>query len=528
MNRRSLSVLASAALVAGALFAAPAMAQTPAKTLRIVAHADLKILDPTFTTAYISRNFGYMVYDTLFAQDANGSPKPQMVDKYSSSKDGLQWSFTLRPGLKFSDGSAVTAADAVASLQRWGARDSIGRAMGAAGAEWTAVDARTFALSLKEPFGMVLDGLAKPSGYPMLVLPERLAKLPATSPMSEVLGSGPFIFKRDEWVPGNKAVFVKNPHYVARTEPASGLAGSKKSSFDRVEWLYLPDSNSAVAALKKGEVDMIEQLPPDYITPLRSDANIKIRAAGAWQGFIVMNQLHPPFNNMKARQALAHAVSQDRFTAAMGYPLDMRVTYCATYFICGGPNETSAGAEPFRKPDLAKAKQLLAESGYKGEKVVVLVPTDVTYLNAEALMTVQTLKSMGVNVDAQSSDWASIGARRAKRDAPEAGGWNVYVTVAGEFDVNSPVTNAYLAPSCGSSMPGWPCDKELDELRTAWLKETVPAKRKERLDAFQTRAYQAIPYVNAGQYSAAIAARTSLKGLDKMWAGMPTVWMLDK
>ena len=519
---RRLTVLALSASCAWS-----AAAQPP-KTLKLVPHADVKILDPTFTTAYVSRNFGYMVYDTLFALDAAGRPQPQMVDAHKRSADGKTWAFSLRQGLKFSDGSAVTAADAVASLQRWGARDSIGRAMGAAGAEWTAVDARTFALSLKEPFGMVLDGLAKPSGYPMLVLPERLAKLPATSPMSEVLGSGPFIFKRDEWVPGNKAVFVKNPHYVARTEPASGLAGSKKSSFDRVEWLYLPDSNSAVAALKKGEVDMIEQLPPDYITPLRSDANIKIRAAGAWQGFIVMNQLHPPFNNMKARQALAHAVSQDRFTAAMGYPLDMRVTYCATYFICGGPNETSAGAEPFRKPDLAKAKQLLAESGYKGEKVVVLVPTDVTYLNAEALMTVQTLKSMGVNVDAQSSDWASIGARRAKRDAPEAGGWNVYVTVAGEFDVNSPVTNAYLAPSCGSSMPGWPCDKELDELRTAWLKETVPAKRKERLDAFQTRAYQAIPYVNAGQYSAAIAARTSLKGLDKMWAGMPTVWMLDK
>ncbi|MBC7436648.1 MAG: ABC transporter substrate-binding protein [Bdellovibrionales bacterium] len=529
MKPRSLSLLACAALVAGALSgAALAQAPAPAKTLRIVAHADLKILDPTFTTAYISRNFGYMVYDTLFAQDASGQPKPQMVEKYTSSKDGLQWSFTLRPGLKFSDGSAVTAADAVASLQRWGARDSIGRAMGAAGADWKALDARNFTLSLKEPFGMVLDGLAKPSGYPMLVLPERLAKLPATSPMTEVLGSGPYIFKRDEWVPGNKAVFVRNPHYVARTEPASGLAGSKKSAFDRVEWLYLPDSNSAVAALKKGEVDIIEQVPPDYITPLRTDPNIKIRAAGAWQGFLVMNQLHPPFNNIKARQALAHAVSQERFTTAMGYPLDMRVTYCATYFICGSSNETSAGAEPYRKPDLARAKQLLAESGYKGEKVVVLVPTDVSYLNAEALMTVQTLKSMGVNVDAQNMDWASIGARRAKRDAPEAGGWNMYVTVAGEFDVNSPITNAYLAPSCGNSMPGWPCDKELDELRTAWLKETVPAKRKERLDAFQVRAYQAVPYVNAGQYSAAIAARASVKGLDKMWAGMPTVWMLDK
>jgi peptide/nickel transport system substrate-binding protein len=527
MKRRSLAALASAMLIAGAGFGvAPVLAQT--KTLKVVAHADLKILDPSFTTAYISRNFGYMVYDTLFAQDSRGQPKPQMVEKYTASKDGLQWSFTLRPGLKFSDGSPVTSADAVASLQRWGGRDSIGRAMGTAGAEWKAVDARNFTLTLKEPFGLVLDGLAKPSGFPPVIMPERLAKMPATSPLPEVLGSGPFMFKRDEWVPGNKAVFVKNPHYVARSEAPDGLSGSKKPKFDRVEWLYLPDANSATAALKKGEVDLIEQVPPDYITPLRTDKNIKVGAAGSWQGFLVMNQLHPPFNNPKARQAVLHAVSQERFTAAMGYPLDMRVTYCATYFICGSPNETSAGAEPFRKPDLAKARQLLAESGYKGEKVVVLVPSDVTYLNAEALMTVQTLRSIGMNVDAQNMDWASIGARRAKKEAPEAGGWNVYVTVAGEFDVNSPITNAYLSPSCGNSLPGWPCDKKLDELRTAWLRETVPAKRKELLDAFQARAYEAVPYVSLGQYSPAFAARASLKGVDKMWAGMPTVWMLDK
>lgn len=221
-------------------------------------------------------------------------------------------------------------------------------------------------------------------------------------------------------------------------------------------------------------------------------------------------------------------MNQERFTAAMGYPLDMRVTYCASYFICGGPNETDAGAEPFRKPDIAKAKQLLAEAGYKGEKVVLLVPSDVTYLNAEALMAAQTMRSIGMNVDMQNMDWASIGARRAKRDAPEAGGWNMYVTVAGEFDVNSPITNAYLSPACGNGLPGWPCDKQLDELRTAWIRETVPAKRKELLDAFQKRAYEAVPYVSAGQYSAAFAARANLKGVDKLWAGMPTVWMLDK
>ena len=525
MNRPSLAVVA-ASLASLLLVAAPdASAQT--KTLRFVPHADVKILDPSFTTAYITRNFGYMVYDTLFAQDAKGVPKPQMVDKYTTSKDGKSWSFTLRPGLKFHDGSAVTAADCVASLQRWGARDSIGRAMGTAGAEWKTVDANTFTLTLKEPFGLVLDALAKPSGFPPIVMPERMAKMPTTAPLTEVMGSGPFLFKRDEWVPGNKVVFVRNPNYVGRAEPPSGLSGNKKPHFDRVEWLYLPDSNSSTAALKNGEVDMIEQVPPDYIAPLRSDPNIRLGSGGAYQGFIVMNQTFPPFDNAKVRQAVLHAVNQEKFTAGMGYPLDMRLTYCSTWFICGSPNQTDAGAEPYRKPDLALSKQLLAEGGYKGEKIVVLLPTDITYLNAAALVTIQTLKSIGMNVDAQSSDWASITSRRAKKDAPEAGGWNVYVTVAGEFDVNSPVTNAYLSAACGNALPGWPCDKPLDELRTAWIRETAPAKRKELLDSFQKRAFEAVPYAYFGQYSPAFAARKSLKNLDQFW-GIPNLWALDK
>ena len=190
--RRSLVLLCSLLL---GVMATPAAAQT--KTLRFVAHADVKILDPSFTTAYITRNFGYMVYDTLFGQDAQGVPRPQMVDKYTTSKDGKLWTFTLRTGLKFSDGSPVTAADAVASIQRWSTRDSFGPPLRAAGAEWSVLDARTFRLQLKEPFGMVLDALAKPSGFPVMVMPERLARLPTTAPINEVIGSGPFLFKRD-------------------------------------------------------------------------------------------------------------------------------------------------------------------------------------------------------------------------------------------------------------------------------------------------------------------------------------------
>lgn len=524
---RTLLCLAAAAATWLAAPLAHAQA-TPPKTLRMVAQADLKILDPTFTTAYITRNFGYMVYDTLFGMDSKGVPQPQMVDKYEKSADGLNWTFTLRPGLKFSDGTPVTTADVLASIARWASRDNTGRLMTQAGAGWAATDAQTFTLTLKQPFGLVLEALARPSSYPLMVLPERLARMPTASPLTEVLGSGPYMFKRDEWVPSNKVVFVKNPYYVPRSEPADGLAGGKKASFDRMEWLYLPDANSAVAALKNGEVDYIEQLPPDYIVPLRAEPDIKVGTASTYQGLIVMNQLHPPFDNPKIRHAFLEAVSQEKFMAGMGYPADMTMKYCPSVFVCGGSVFSSAGGEAYRTPDLTKARKDLADAGYKGEKVVILVPSDVTYLNAEALMAAQTMRSIGMNVDMQTSDWASIGARRAKRDAPDAGGWNVYATVAGRFDVESPVSHASLSAACGNNTPGWYCDQKLDELRAAWVKETNPAKRQEILNQFQLRAYEVAPTISTGQYSTAYAVRKTIKGTEKFWGGLPLVWMLDK
>jgi peptide/nickel transport system substrate-binding protein len=205
----------------------------------------------------------------------------------------------------------------------------------------------------------------------------------------------------------------------------------------------------------------------------------------------------------------------------------MRMRYCATYFICGSPNDTDAGAEPYRTADLAKAKQMLAESGYKGEKVVLLVTSDVTYLNALALVTLQTMRTIGLNVEGVNMDWSSIGARRAKKDLPESGGWSAYATTAAEYAINSPIVSTYLSAPCGNTLPGWPCDKTLDELRVRWLSETVPAKRKQALDAFQVRAFATVPYINLGQFTQAAAARKELKGTDK-WSGIPTLWVLDK
>ncbi|CAP40614.1 ABC transporter substrate-binding protein [Bordetella petrii] len=525
-KNRLLTAFAATALAAACVIA-PAAAQAEGKTLRIVPHADLKVLDPTFTTAYITRNFGYMVYDTLFAMDAKGEPQPQMVDSYKASEDKKTWTFVLRDGLKFSDGQPVKAADCVASLQRWTARDNIGRALTAAGGKWQAVDDKTFTLTLERPFGLVLDGLAKVSSYPAFILPERLAKMPADRPLTEVVGSGPYLFKRDEWLPGSKVVFVRNPDYVARSEAPSGLAGSKRSHVDRVEWVVLPDSNSAVAALKNKEVDMIEQTPPDYIEPLRAEAGIKVGVIEQNQAYMVLNQALPPFNNIKARQAVAHMIDQAKFVAAMGYPPDLRRDYCATFFICGSTNDTDAGSKPYAKPDLAAAKQALGESGYKGEKIVVMLPTTPTYLNSATLVAVQALQELGMNLDIQSMDWASMTARRSKKSPLDQGGWNVFLSSASEFNVNSPLNNTYLAATCGNTLPGWPCDKELDELRVQWIAAVDPAERKQLLDRFQERAYQAFPNIPVGQFSRTYSADKSLKNLDLAWS-VPNVWVLDK
>src|SRR5437867_9489830 len=265
---------AAAAVVAAA---APfARAQKSGGMLRFVPHADLKILDPIWTTAYITRSHGYLVYDTLFATDANLKIQPQMVEKHTASPNKMKWTFTLRDGLKFHDGQPVTAEDCVASIKRWGARDTVGRLMMAALSKMTPVDKKTFTIDLETPFGLVLDALGKPSASPSFIMPARVAATDPNEQVKEVVGSGPFKFVKDEWQPGNRVVYVKNADYVPRNEKPSGAAGGKRALVDRVEWRYIPDQATAGAALEAGEVDYWENVPLDFAPRLEKNPDLRV------------------------------------------------------------------------------------------------------------------------------------------------------------------------------------------------------------------------------------------------------------
>jgi peptide/nickel transport system substrate-binding protein len=505
---------AALAVLGSALaFAAPDAAAQQ-KVLKVVPHADLKNIDPIWTTAYITRNHAYLVYDTLFALDDKLQVQPQMVDKWTVSPDKLTYTFTLRDGLKWHDGAPVTAEDCVASLQRWGKRDSMGQKLMDFTAKLEAVDAKTLRLVLKEPYGLVLESLGKISSNVPFMMPKRIAETDPFKQITETIGSGPFKFVKEEWVPGSKVVYVKNADYKPRSEPASGAAGGKIAKVDRVEWLYIPDPNTAMNALINGEVDYYENPPPDLVPLLEKAPKVKVEQLDPLgnQGMLRFNHLHPPFNNVKARQAVLWAMKQeDYMRAAVGNPKYYKP--CYSYYACGTPNATEAGAEPIMKPNLEKAKQLLKESGYDGRKVVILQMTDIPVTNAASLVTANMMRQIGFNVELQAMDWSTVTSRRAIKEPPEKGGWNIFHTWWIGGDILNPITAAGLAAACEKSWFGWPCDAEMEKMRNAFATETDPAKQKELARQIQVKAFEIVTHGNFGTWYNPVAYRDNVKGM---------------
>src|SRR5262245_27341167 len=293
---------------AAGMLAAPALAQSAAaRRLRFVPFVDLAVLDPITTTTYASRNHAYMVFDTLYGTDLAGQAQPQMAEGHSVEDDGRRVRIRLREGLKFHDGAPVRAADCVASIKRWGARDGLGQTVLAVTEELAAEDDRTIRFRLARPFPLLFFALGKMTPPVCFMMPERLA---ATDPMraiTEAVGSGPFRFVAEERVPGSRNVYVRNENYVPRADgPIEGSAGPKRVYFDRVEWMTVPDAGTAAAALQAGEIDWVENVAWDLLPILsrRADLRIWVQDPSGTMPIMRFNHLHPPFNDARVRRAL--------------------------------------------------------------------------------------------------------------------------------------------------------------------------------------------------------------------------------
>ncbi|MBP1180845.1 ABC transporter substrate-binding protein [Methylobacterium sp. PvR107] len=521
LNRRSFVALTGAAL------AAPALAQgTASRTLKFIPQADLTVLDPIWTTAYVTRNHGLAVFDTLYGTDAGYAAQPQMVAGHTVENDGTLWRLTLRPGLTFHDGSPVLARDCVASIARWGKRDAMGQTLMAYTDELSAPDDRTIQFRLKKPFALLPDALGKVGSSICAIMPERLAKTDPFTQVTEMVGSGPFRFKADERVVGARVVYERFAGYVPREggEP-QWTSGPKRVFVDRVEWTVIPDQATAASAMQTGEMDWWEQPPADLV-PTLGTLTTRITDPTGLIGCLRMNELQPPFDNPAIRQVLLKVVDQTDFMQAVT-GTDPKLIHVPTGFFCPGlPMASDVGLGALTgKRDYEAAKKALAAAGYKGEKVVLMGASDFPSLKALADVAADMLTRAGFNVDYQVMDWGSVVQRRAKKDPVAQGGWSAFCTFWAGLDQANPAVSAFLRGTGQSAAIGWPTSAAIEALRDRWLDAPDTAARKKLADELQQQAFTDLPYLPLGQYFNQTSFKPSLTGvLD----GVPVFWNVKK
>jgi peptide/nickel transport system substrate-binding protein len=504
-------------------------APTRARTLRAVMHGDLASFDPIWTTANMASYHGALIYDTLFGIDSNFQAQPQMVRSFSLSDDKLTYTFTLRDGLRFSTGEPVTSKDCVASIRRWAARDGGGQHLFRRVADTPVVDEKTFRVVLKEPYPLIVDWLAKPSTNVCYIMREKEASTDPQQQISEYIGSGPFIYNRSESRQGARYVYDRNPNYVPRSEPASFTAGGKVARMDRVILENMSDPQTQVAALQAGEIDFIEWPSLDLIETLEGDRNLKVEVLNksGSMGWARLNHLHPPFNNVKARQAMLYLTHPTEVMKAT-FGNEKYYRACGSMFACNTAMENDANTAWFKSgQNIERARQLFREAGYDGRPVVLLSASNVQHMTNAGLLYQQWLRAAGVNVELVSTDWGGVVTRRANRNPPDQGGWNIFFTSASGNSYSNPVSMAGHSATGTSAWFGWPSDDLNEKLRDEWAAAATHEQRLAVARRIQENTWNYVPHVHYGQWVQPSAMRANLKGM----IGMPEVvpfWNVER
>ena len=526
MQRRDF--LTTAALATAAM-AAPRLARAAdSRVLRFVPQANLSSLDAVAGTQYVVRNAALLVWDTLYGVDSTLTPKPQMVEGHTLSDDALTWTFKLRPGLTFHDGAPVLSRDAVASLKRWIVRDPMGQIIAKQLTALDAVDDQSFRFRLTKPFPKMLYALGKANPPLTIIMPERIANTDPFKQITEFIGSGPMRFAKSEWVPGSLAVFTRFEAYQPRAEPSDWSSGGKRMMFDRIEWRIM-DPATAAGALQNGEIDWWENPLPDLVPLLKDTPGIALDIADPLGniGSLRFNHLNPPFNDVRARRAVLMALSQEDYMRAVVGDDPALWKPCPSFFTPGTALYTANGGDILtgeRKYDAAKA--LLKEAGYNGEKIALMVATDVAITKAEGDVTADLLARIGMNVDYQAIDWGTVGARRVKKDPVAQGGWNIFHTWHAGADCINPAAYTALQATGDSAWFGWPKSDAVQAGIAEWYAATDLAGEKAALANTNKAAFDDVVYGPTGFFLGYQAWRKSLTGIVK--APFPVFWGVQK
>ncbi len=499
---------------AASALATPALGQRM-PTLRFVPQANLSAIDPIWTTATVTGNHGYYVYDTLYSADSQLKAQPQMADGHEVSDNGRTWRFRLREGLRFHDGTPVRAADCIASLRRWAVREPIGQLLARIVDGWIVVDDRTFELRLSKPFPLMLDALAKPDSSIPFIMPERIAATDASKAFTEVVGSGPYRFLPDEFVSGSRVAYARFDEYVPRREAPDWATGGKVAHFPRIEWQIIPDSATAAAALQRGEVDWWERPLNDLLPTLqkRRDIRTLVQDPSGRVALMRLNHLQPPFDDVRIRRAVLMSVDQKEYMqAANGDDPDLWKV-CPSLYPCGTPYQSEAAARRLMRGDLEAAARMLKEAGYAGQRVVIINPTDYPQIGPLGQVTADRLRRIGMNVDLQESDWGTVIQRRASREAADKGGWSIFHTTGSSPGYSNPAVSTLVRGQGAAGWFGWWNSPKAEGMVQEWMETTDGDASKALATAIGDLALEEVATVPLGMFFVRTAFRSGLTGV---------------
>jgi peptide/nickel transport system substrate-binding protein len=507
------AVPATVAPVATPTVAAPVVRPAPTAVtgpikggnLRVVSQASIKSLDSIFTAAYVTNAVNKHVFEMLFGWDINKIPRPQAAGKWSISNDQLTWEITLRDGLTFHDGDTVTTDDVIASLNRWRNRTAGGQFLYQFldGGAPNKVDDKTFTMKFTRPVGVVPEVLSHISQSAAIYKAEAAAN-PHTTDIGEknIIGSGPY--KLAKWEVGNRVIVERHAAYVPRSEPGSYMAGGSVPHLDRIEWLEIPTEETKIAGLKTAQYELVDGAGLDFFESLSKDPNLSVAKYFGHQSTLDFNWEAAPSSNQKLRQAVLAAVDAEAFMSSLGPKETWRL--CPARYFCDTPLESRAGQEFYNQKNMAKAKQLLAESGYNNEPFVVMNPTDYATITPLGQVLKPMLEEMGINVQMPAMDWATL----ISRLTTDPKGWNMITDWGTHGGAPNPLLDTTIS---GTLYFGGYKSPRLQDLRLKFAFATTDVEKKKIVDEINLAWYDEVLRINLGEFALLVPHSKKVKNL---------------
>jgi peptide/nickel transport system substrate-binding protein len=422
--RAVVAALFGAALLPAVATAAPFVCPRQGGEMVFGLQAKVAGLDQHVSPAGSTRDVSINIYESLVTRDESLTPIPQLAQSIDISPDQKTFTFKLRQGVHFHNGKLMSSEDVLASLERY-RRIGANRYILEMVDHWDTPDPGTVVLVLKDPRPTYLEMLSYFS-VPMVIVPKENASAPPQQ--LPAVGTGPY--QLSEFVADSTVKLRRFDGYTpdTRYDDATGFGGYKVACLDSITERMVTESSARTAALETGEMQGVADVPTASQKRLKDNKAVQLLRLENYQLNITFpNFSAPPTDNVKVRQAIEAALNYDEIMDAAtdgDYKLNASLQYPGT------PYYSDAGKEFYNQHDPAKAKRLLQEAGYKGEKVVLLTNREYAFMYNTALVMSEQLKAVGVNVELQVLDWPTA----LQKSLSDSKDWNFtytgWVTVA--------------------------------------------------------------------------------------------------